>query len=233
MRAKYELIYHKELNMFNWHCAYFGLFHHCTRKINGTINIASCPNSCSFFEKELERKEYSSFRWKVNEDGYSICGTCFDKLSDRPICENCFYASCYSSIDEKCAWFNLLEKKSLPIEVLPLVFEYLRDLDLIEVSEVWKEWNYAVKTARFISKLKETNGIFTDKIWLLKSYKKHFQSFQYDVYWEILNVLKNEKVFVLEKEIFGSTFSCLVSYVVLLYITIWSRHLSVLYKATN
>ena len=72
----------------------------------------------------------------MNEDGYSICGTCFDKLSDRPICENCFCASCYSSVDEKFAFFNLLEKKSLPIEVLSLVFEYLRDLDLIEVPAV-------------------------------------------------------------------------------------------------
>ena len=111
MCSKYELIYHKELNMFNWHCGYFGLFHYCTRKIKGTINIVSCPNGCSFCEKELERKEYNSFRWKVNEDVYSICGTCFDKLSDRPICENCFCASCYSSIDEKFACFNLLEKK--------------------------------------------------------------------------------------------------------------------------
>ena len=50
--------------------------------------------------------------------------------------------------------------------------------------------------------MKETNGLFTDKIWCLKSYKKHFESFQYDVYWEILNVLKDEKVFVLGKEIF-------------------------------
>lgn len=32
-------------------------------------------------------------------DGYSVCWTCYEKLADRPICENCFCASCYSSVD--------------------------------------------------------------------------------------------------------------------------------------
>ena len=42
----------------------------------------------------------------------------------------------------------------LPIEVISLIFEYLKDIDLIEVSAVCNHWNYAVKTVRFTSKLK-------------------------------------------------------------------------------
>ena len=32
MFAKYELICHKELNMFDCFCGYMALFHHCTKK---------------------------------------------------------------------------------------------------------------------------------------------------------------------------------------------------------
>ena len=106
MCGKYELIYHKELNMFNCSCGYMGLFHHCTRKIRGSINVVSCPSDCKLWKKEAERKEYSCFWWKVNEDGYTICRTCFSKIADNPICENCFCTAYYSSIDEKCACFK-------------------------------------------------------------------------------------------------------------------------------
>lgn len=44
---------------------------------------------------------------------------------------------------------------SLPIEVLCSVFEYLKDLDSIEVPAVCKQWNAAVKTVKFSSKLKK------------------------------------------------------------------------------
>lgn len=106
MSSKYELVYYKELNMFNCSCGYFGLFHHCTRKIRGTICIVSCETGCVLCEKEGDRKEYNAFRWKVNEDGYSICGTCLNKLGDKPICENCFCSVCYSSVDQKCDCFK-------------------------------------------------------------------------------------------------------------------------------
>ena len=73
MYAKYGLVFHKELNMFNCFCRYFVSFHRCTRKIKGTISIVSCLDGCKLCEKELERKEYNSLRWKTNEDGYSVC----------------------------------------------------------------------------------------------------------------------------------------------------------------
>ena len=74
MSTVYELVYHKELNLSNCFCGYVGLFHHCTRKIRGFIKIASCPTNYKLCEKEVNRKEYSSFRWKTNPDGYAICG---------------------------------------------------------------------------------------------------------------------------------------------------------------
>ena len=52
---------------------------------------------------------------------------------------------------------------SLPIEVWSFIFQYLRYIDLTEVSAVCKEWNMIVKTEKFVSKLKETHNIFTDR----------------------------------------------------------------------
>ena len=65
MCAKYEIIYHKELNMFNCFCGYMGLFYHCTRKINGSINVVSCPSDCKLCEKEAERKNIILFVGKL------------------------------------------------------------------------------------------------------------------------------------------------------------------------
>ena len=106
MSTIYELMYHKELNMFNCFCGYMDLFDHWNRKIRGSINVVSCPTDCKLCEKEVEQKEYNSFRWKVNEAGYSVCGTCYNKLADNPICESCFCVSYYASLDEKCACFK-------------------------------------------------------------------------------------------------------------------------------
>lgn len=64
MSAKYEITFHKELSMFNCSCGFFGLSHHCTRKIKGTISIVSCPEDCKLCHKEADRKEYISLRWK-------------------------------------------------------------------------------------------------------------------------------------------------------------------------
>ena len=101
-----ELVYHKELNLFNCFCGYMGLFHHCTRKIGGFIKTASCPTNCKLCEKEVNRKEYNSLQWKTNPDGYAICGSCYDKLGDNPICTDCFCSSFYSSLSEKCSCFK-------------------------------------------------------------------------------------------------------------------------------
>ena len=105
MCAKYGLVYDKELNMFKCFCRYFGSFHHCTRKIKGTISIVSCLDGCKLCEKELERKEYNSLRWKTNKDGYSVCVV---HVLSGVIVEKCFCLSCYASISEKCLCFKYL-----------------------------------------------------------------------------------------------------------------------------
>ena len=46
MSSLYEIFFHKELSIFNCFCGYFGLNHHCTRKIRGTININAYPEDC-------------------------------------------------------------------------------------------------------------------------------------------------------------------------------------------
>ena len=52
---------------------------------------------------------------------------------------------------------------SLPTEVLSMVFEYLKDLDLIEASAVCKQWNSASKSARISEKLVEVDQLFKNK----------------------------------------------------------------------
>ena len=69
---------------------------------------------------------------------------------------------------------------SLPIEVWFFIFKYLGFIDLIEALRM--ECNY-FKLWRIISKLKETNDIFHDRDWLLKSYKKNFNHFRNEIYW--------------------------------------------------
>ena len=86
-----------------------------------------------------------------------------------------------------------------------LVFKHLRGIDLIEASAACKDWNHVVQT-RFISKLKETHKIHTDREWLMKSYRKNFDRFQNDIYWDIINYLSVEKIAVLEREIYERMF---------------------------
>ena len=106
MSTMYEIIYHKELNLFNCFCGYMDLFHHCTRKVRGFPNITSCPTGCKLYQKEADRKEYNSFRWKTNSDCYAICETCYDKLGDNSISTDCFCISCCSSVGEECCCFK-------------------------------------------------------------------------------------------------------------------------------
>ena len=56
MSTIYELVYHEELNLFHCFCGYMGLFHHCTRKIKGSINIVNCLTDCKLCEKEAKRR---------------------------------------------------------------------------------------------------------------------------------------------------------------------------------
>ena len=104
--SAYELVSHKELNMINCFCGFMDLSHHCTQKIKGTIKIIKCPTDCKVCEKDVDQKEYNLVRWTTNHDGYTVCGTCYDKLGIDRICTVCFCSSCYSALDEKCAYIK-------------------------------------------------------------------------------------------------------------------------------
>ena len=99
-----------------------------------------------------------------------------------------------------------MKKNSHPIEVWSFVFKYLRYIDLIEASTVCTEWGMIIQKGKFLSKLKETHDIFTDREWLMKSYRKNFDRFGNDMYWEILNYLSHEKIRVLNREIYCRMF---------------------------
>ena len=60
-----------------------------------------CPTDCKVCQNEVDRKEYNSVRWTPDHDGYTVCGTCYNKLRIDPICTGCFCSSCYSALDEK------------------------------------------------------------------------------------------------------------------------------------
>ena len=94
----------------------------------------------------------------------------------------------------------------VPTEVWSLIFNYLREIYLIEVSAVCKEWNGIVQTKTFISKLRETHKIHFDRDWLLKPYKKFFDRFCNDMYWEMIYWLSIEKLDVLEDEVYNRMF---------------------------
>ena len=46
------------------------------------------------------------------------------------------------------------------MEVLSFVFQYLKQIDLIEASAVCKKWYRVISTAAFGFKLKETDELF-------------------------------------------------------------------------
>ena len=94
----------------------------------------------------------------------------------------------------------------LSIEVWYFIFKYLRYIDLIEVSAVCKEWNMIIQKGKLISKLKESQIIFTDRDWHMKSYKKNLDRFWNDMYWEIINYLSLEKIQVLKREVYDRIF---------------------------
>lgn len=83
----------------------------------------------------------------------------------------------------------------LPIEILCTIFKYLRQINLIEVSSVCKLWHNLTQTKAFCAKLKETDNLFHDRRWLLKTYFKHFDRFVTTVYWECVGAIPGEVFF--------------------------------------
>ena len=106
------------------------------------------------------------------------------------------------------------KKYHLPVDVLSQVFKYLKKVDLIEVSAVWKHWYLLIRSnAFFCSKIDETDQLFNNKEWLLKSYYKHFERFNDSVYLDALTVICDEKTHIIEKEILGRMFYSVLGHI--------------------
>ena len=71
----------------------------------------------------------------------------------------------------------------VPTEVLSLIFNYLKYIDLIEASAVCKKWYgvAGIKQSYFL-KQQESHKISVDRGWLIKTYKKTFDRFYEDMY---------------------------------------------------
>lgn len=64
------------------------------------------------------------------------------------------------------------------MDVWLLIFDYLRDIGLIEASALCKDWNSLTRIKqKYFSKLKESHKIFFDREWLIKSYQKTIHRF--------------------------------------------------------
>ena len=94
----------------------------------------------------------------------------------------------------------------LPVEILSAVFKSLRQIDLIEASSVCKLWHSIIQTESFCSKLKETDGLFHDGQWIIKTYFRHFERFGATAYWECVGALPIEVLPKAETEILERMF---------------------------
>ena len=88
-----QIIIHKKLNAIQRLCGFIGRNHQCEKTIQGKMIFCTCSEDCSKCCEQIKRDEYN--------DGYLICGTCYEKLSGE-ICTNCFCKICYVSVDEWC-----------------------------------------------------------------------------------------------------------------------------------
>lgn len=61
-----------------------GTYHTCDHVKDGTITVHSCSDNCKVCQEEIGKPEYFDCRWKENEDGYTGCGICREKLSQHP-----------------------------------------------------------------------------------------------------------------------------------------------------
>lgn len=100
----------------------------------------------------------------------------------------------------------------LPLEVLDATFKFLKQTDLIEAPAVCKKWRGVIWTKSFCKKINETNELFLDKEWLIKSYYKHFDRFKEDAYWDCIDSLPNEKIMRLETEVFDRMFYSVMTF---------------------
>ena len=90
------IYYHRGINAITYACDYFGANHVSSKIINGTTSIRSCPEKCTVCQDAIDKRDYFGLRWR-NEDGYTTCGVCKEKLGCRAVCEVCFCTKCHEN----------------------------------------------------------------------------------------------------------------------------------------
>ena len=75
-------------------CGYFGANHVCSKIMNGAMSISSCSDKYPVCPDAIDKRDYFGLRWQ-NEDGYTTCGVCKEKLGSWAVCEVCFCSKCH------------------------------------------------------------------------------------------------------------------------------------------
>ena len=86
---------HREVNSVSCVCGSV-VFHEyeCSMEFKGFIIIEPCPDNWQLCQDEVDRRDYNDLRWKKDDDGYTRCISCGEKLRGD-ICKVCFCSSCY------------------------------------------------------------------------------------------------------------------------------------------
>lgn len=112
----------------------------------------------------------------------------------------------------------------LSVELLGGIFRYLKQINLIEVSAVCKKWYRVVISVDFCLKIKETNSLFYDKDWLLKTYYKHFERFKDSVCFECVGILHYHRLHTIERNILNKMFYSVLPFRVWSHFWLCSRY---------
>ena len=97
-----QIIFHEKLKAIQCFSGFSGRNHQCEKTVNGKVTFCNCLEEyCSKCQGKIKRDEYNEERWSKNREGYLVCGTCYEKISDE-ICTNCFCRLCYVSLEEYC-----------------------------------------------------------------------------------------------------------------------------------
>ena len=97
-----QIIFHKKVNAIQCFCGFIGRNHQCEKIIQGKIIFRSCSEEdCSKCQDKIKRDKYNEERCSTDRDGYLVCRTCYEKISDE-ICTYCFCCVCYAALEEYC-----------------------------------------------------------------------------------------------------------------------------------
>ena len=92
-----QIIFHGKLNAIQYFCGFVGRNHQCEKTIQGKMIFRSCSEEdCSKCQDKIKRDKYNEERWSTDRDGYLVCGTRYEKISDE-ICTYCFCCVCYAA----------------------------------------------------------------------------------------------------------------------------------------